>query len=207
MYDTLKKMVDAAVKASDGSKLSAAAKAVACTTSTLRELEFIVIDYADWIQYADMSVSKRKYDAKAMALFHTLFVPKNLSGKLYYVKEARKINNAGRLVVGKTVVRKRKSGIMNWSYGKPVHYEIGYVLETKIPKLRNVSLANTDQQTVTKCIQYIVRSKYKYRDTDESNVFDAIRGFLFLLRAYKLEREVITVDLPEVKCKVVEYRE
>lgn len=198
MYATIKKMVEACAKDPTD---EAIAKAVGVTTRDLDSFLKLMLDIESWIRYEGMTLNQRAYTVDAASLFHMMFVPKNISGRLYYVNEAKKIIHRGSLL-NKSVLRKRRSGVMNWSHNKPVHYGKGYVLEAKAPSTRHVILANIDQMQITRSIKLIVRANIK-----NYTILNAIKSFLFTLRSYAIEREVITVGLPEVKCKVVEYRE
>jgi hypothetical protein len=205
MYKTVKKMIDVAVKVPDGTKDKSVAEAFGLTVSDLNYFAMMLMDIKYWVEYSNMTLNKRAYSVGASSLFHKMFVPDGLSGKLYYANKAKKINHQGSLI-GKTIIRKRKSGIMNWSYAAPVHYAEGYILETKVPKLQHVILANIDQPAVTRCIKAIIKARPNYRDKNSDSIIDVILELLRTLKSYGLEREVITVGLPEVRCKVVGYK-
>ncbi len=206
MYKLISKLITIASKAPDGQKESDAFKSIGLTINDIKAFRWLLIDIHDWMLNESMRLNKHAYTENASSLFQELFVPKKFSGKLYYVNPIYKIAHRGS-VLDKVITRKRASGIMNWSFGRHLRKRDGYVLETSVPKRQHIILANVNYSEVIKSIALIRKlvNKGPYRDGGKHNTFDSLFQFLLTLRDYNFEKEVITVGLPEVKCKVIKF--
>jgi hypothetical protein len=184
-------------------------------TDSYNSLKKLVKSIDGWVAGSYKSANFN-YHSKAIQLFQKLFAIPLDQSKLYFVGEPTPKTKSLFSEKGSSVIRTSKIGVLNWSYVKPhegrCHGEYiirlnmklsqKTILLTNVPALKVDTMLHCFDTFENKFMSHLGQD-VRLRFYDSNTVLPHIGILLDHLSKYSYEREVITVNLPKVRCVVI----